>query len=282
MFFATKPFTSSTRIATLTKRSLSFRPTLLQEGSINKENKGIIQSFLRGKQQDIEDEKNTYSKLLARGKYIHEIQKHRVIPSRVHEYSSIISQYYPKLLEKFSPTVKLCGSWMTQIGEQDSAVHIWEFSGYPGHKEVYNQLKQDKEFQEFDKALRSTLVERNNQICLEFAFWYTSPPKFNGGIYELRSYLLKPGKLLEWETNWRRGLECRRKYCEPVGAWFSQLGHLNYVHHMWTYPDLEDRKLTREQAWKEAGWAETVYNTVPLVESMDAQIMTPFDFSPLK
>lgn len=61
--------------------------------------------------------------------------------------------------------------------------------------------------------------------------------------------------------HWRKGLDCRRQFCEPVGAWFSQLGDLNVVHHMWTYPDLQTRKTTREDAWQVDGWAETVTNT---------------------
>ena len=34
----------------------------------------------------------------------------------------------------------------------------------------------------------------------------------------------------------RKGLECRRQFCEPIGAWFTQLGDLNTVYHMWAYP----------------------------------------------
>jgi hypothetical protein len=124
------------------------------------------------------------------------------------------------------------------------------------------------------------LQTRTNQICLEFAFWATSPPAVHGGIYELRTYELKViprsecfkepvivlnygfrrsawsssrvGNLLVRKAtihllvgltfaylllyNRHKGLECRRQFCEPVGAWFSQLGALNYVHHMWQYP----------------------------------------------
>lgn len=65
-----------------------------------------------------------------------------------------------------------------------------------------------------------------------------------------------PGTLLEWENTWlltlavssraliltcsylsrRRGIEARRKSVAPVGAWFSQVGRLHEVHHMWQYP----------------------------------------------
>lgn len=35
------------------------------------------------------------------------------------------------------------------------------------------------------------LISRDNQICLEFAFWKSRPPVALGGIYEMRTYLLK-------------------------------------------------------------------------------------------
>jgi hypothetical protein len=46
----------------------------------------------------------------------------------------------------------------------------------------------------------------------EFAFWPSSPPRHNGGVYELRSYQLIPGRLLEWENAWKRGLEARKRF----------------------------------------------------------------------
>ena len=46
----------------------------------------------------------------------------------------------------------------------------------------------------------------------EFAFWPSSPPRHNGGVYELRSYQLIPGRFLEWENAWKRGLEARKRF----------------------------------------------------------------------
>lgn len=79
----------------------------------------------------------------------------------------------------------------------------------------------------------------------------------------------------------RRGIEARRKSVAPVGAWFSQVGRLHLVHHMWQYPyavlllyslwsilgfralfhcirNLQTRRDVREKAWQNDGWAETV------------------------
>ncbi len=64
-----------------------------------------------------------------------------------------------------------------------------------------NKLRVDKEYAQFQRQLRPMLRSRENQIMLEFAFWEGVQPEPNG-VYELRSYLLKPGRMLEWETEW--------------------------------------------------------------------------------
>jgi hypothetical protein len=52
--------------------------------------------------------------------------------------------------------------------------------------------------------------------------------------------------------------DATRPFQNPAGAWFTQVGPLHTVHHLWQYPDLEQRKLTREKAWEVSGWSETV------------------------
>lgn len=46
------------------------------------------------------------------------------------------------------------------------------------------------------------MVSRNTQLCSEFRFLPTQPPHAEGGVFELRTYQLKPGVLLEWENAW--------------------------------------------------------------------------------
>ncbi|CEG64542.1 hypothetical protein RMATCC62417_01493 [Rhizopus microsporus] len=221
----------------------------------------IIEAVLYGSKKTREEENQTHSKVLARGKYVHELQVHNVKPDKVNEYTELVSKYMPLIANDPANNLHLCGSWSVEIGEQDTFVHIWEYKGYPGHKHTMERLSKDEAYSEFMNRLRPLLVSRQNNMMLEFSFWMTSPPKVTNNIYELRKYTLKPGRLLEWEMYWRRGLECRRKFCEPVGAWFTQLGELNTVYHMWTYPDLQTRKTTREDAWNTEGWAETVQKT---------------------
>lgn len=119
----------------------------------------------------------------------------------------------------------------------------------------------------------------------------------------------------------RRGIEARRKLVTPVGAWFSQVGRLHQVHHLWQYAfvlvialaspflkhffssDLQTRKDLREKAWELDGWSETISKVILILKNplpfvnllwsvanqtaqlatlMDNSILTPLSFSPLK
>lgn len=46
-------------------------------------------------------------------------------------------------------------------------------------------------------------------------------------------YSLKPGTMIEWGNNWARGLTYRRSQNEAFAGYFSQIGRLYNVHHIW-------------------------------------------------
>ena len=162
-----------------------------------------------------------------------------------------------------------------------NAVHIWEYPRYQGLHESVNTVAKDGEYAGFERTLRTLVNSTHVSLMQEFSFWPTSPPRQLGGLFELRSYKLHPGNLLEWETHWRRGLKARREVMEGVGAWFVQIGDLNTVHHLWQFANLEERKVRREQSWGIEGWSDTVHKTVPLIESMKSRILVPLPWSPV-
>ena len=58
----------------------------------------------------------------------------------------------------------------------------------------------------------------------------------NGGshIYELRSYNLKPGTMVEWANYWAKAIRMRDyKNTEAFMGTFSQVGDLYNVKHIW-------------------------------------------------
>ncbi|KAI6012399.1 NIPSNAP-domain-containing protein [Pisolithus orientalis] len=222
-----------------------------------------------------------HSRLVARGKYVHGFEVHRAKPDSIDKYKEAAENYYAGIKSDPRLHVKLTGSWETLVGDQDVFVHILEYENYAGYDKTMELIRNSQHVESYRKLLPH-INSRTTQLAQEFAFLPTAPPHAQGGIFELRCYQLKPGTLLEWENAWRRGIEARRKFVSPVGAWFSQIGRLHQVHHLWQYPSLDARKETREKAWQIDGWAETVSKTAQLAKEMDSFILAPLPYSPLK
>lgn len=128
------------------------------------------------------------------------------------------------------------------------------------------------------------LRSRHLQYLLAFSYWPQPIPRTEGShIYEMRSYRLKPGTMIEWANNWARAISYRsRNNNTAYAGFFSQIGRLYNVHHIWCYDSLQARKEVREKAWSSPGWDECVAYTVPLIREMHSRILTPTQFSPTK
>jgi hypothetical protein len=265
----------------LAAKSATFKPDVAFRGA---QRSISVQSLLHGSpdaRKAGEIEIQQHSRLVARGKYVHGFEVHQVKPDSIDEYKAAAERYYAGIKDDPRLHVKLTGSWETLVGNQDTFVHILEYENYAGYDKTVGLIRNSEHAKSY-KALLPYVTSRSAQLAQEFAFFPTAPPHAQGGVFELRSYQLKPGTLLEWENTWRRGIEARRKFVAPVGAWFSQIGRLHQVHHMWQYPSLEARKETREMAWQIDGWAETVSRTAQLAKFMDSFILLPLPYSPLK
>lgn len=109
-------------------------PATAADGSEKKG--GIVKSILYGSEKGQREEaemEQSYSKVLARGKYVHAIEFHQVKPDAVTDYVKLVGSVYPKIAGDQSMKCHLVGSWKTEIGDCDTFVHIWEYLGctYP-------------------------------------------------------------------------------------------------------------------------------------------------------
>jgi hypothetical protein len=94
-------------------------------------------------------------------------------------------------------------------------------------------------------------------------------------IYEVRTYMLKPGTVVECEKRFAAALPHREKY-SPLGAfWHTELGPLNQIIHVWPYESLQQRLEIRTQAAKDPNWPPKILD---LVEGMDSEIFLPAPF----
>lgn len=286
--FARTQSLSSCHVRSLTlfsTRSLSTTQILTakekqQEENENTKSGGFLRNLLRVR--TLNPSKESHSSQLSSKETVYELQFHAVKPEFMEDYLKQFSKFNNLIQEK-KTGAELTGSFTVEIGDQDEAVHIWEYKGgYPVLNTATEIYRTDKDFIEFRIARNKMLRYRKNQILLGFSFWPKPEPKNTKSIYEMRSYTLKAGTMIEWANCWARGIQFRGKGEEPVAGLFSQIGDLYTVHHIWGYKDLQTRKDTREAAWSRPGWDECVAYTVPLIRHMQSRILIPTPFSPLK
>jgi heme-degrading monooxygenase HmoA len=94
-------------------------------------------------------------------------------------------------------------------------------------------------------------------------------------IYEMRTYLLKPGSVAQFEERFAEALPHREKYSKLGAFWHTEFGPLNHVIHVWPYEDLNQRASIRAEAAKDPNWPP---QTSDLVLNMESEIMIPAPF----
>ncbi|KAG9339609.1 hypothetical protein JZ751_023500 [Albula glossodonta] len=239
----------------------SLQLLVFQRGFAEKGDKNWFRSLFVHK---VEARKDAHSNLLSKKETsnLYKIQFHNVKPECLEAYNNLSAEVQTRLHCDKDYPCEVVGSWNTWYGEQDQAVHLWRYSGgYPALTECLNKLRQNK----FRKERSKMLISRQNQLLLEFSFWNEPVPRSGPNIYEMRTYRLKPGTMIEWGNHWARAIKYRQENHEAVA-----------------YKDLQSREDTRSSAWQKPGWDSTVYYTVPLIRSMESRIMIPMKNSPLQ
>lgn len=185
--------------------------------------------------------------------------------------------------KKDNVACELVGSWSVQVGDMDQFVHLYRYTG--GFEMIDLAEKSfgaDPGYVTLARDRGSLLRNRHLQYLLAFSYWPLIEPRQGNNIYEMRSYRLKPGSMIEWGNNWARAINYRQKSHEAYGGFFSQIGRLHNVHHIWCYKSFQERKEVREKTWAIPGWDDCVAYTVPLIREMHCRILVPTEFSPTK
>ena len=90
-------------------------------------------------------------------------------------------------------------------------VHLWRYDeGYKGADSSLRAVKEDSEYGALARAVEECLRRRRSQYLMPFSFWPEVELR-NGGpnLYELRSYMLKPGTMVEWGNYWAKAVKMR-------------------------------------------------------------------------
>ncbi|CAB4059341.1 unnamed protein product [Lepeophtheirus salmonis] len=200
-------------------------------------------------QRNVAPQEAAHSQKLSSTEKIILIQTHDVKPDCLDKYEQVHKNLVGHFDEKALNTTSL-GHFGVFVGSQDQFIHVWKYED--GYKTA-------------DELLARSKVSRKKNH-----------------IYELRSYNLKPGTLMEWSNYWARAVRMRDyKHSEAYLGMFSQVGLLHNVNHIWCYESLEERKEARENVWQlqqsSMRWSEIVASTVPLLATSRFQLEDRFN-----
>jgi hypothetical protein len=96
-------------------------------------------------------------------------------------------------------------------------------------------------------------------------------------IYEFRTYALHPRTLPEFIKRFGDALERRLAYSKLAAFWYTEIGPLNQVVHVWPYENALERSKIRAQVVKDGIWPP---QTSAFIAEMKSELLTALPFSP--
>ena len=95
-------------------------------------------------------------------------------------------------------------------------------------------------------------------------------------IYELRTYTVKPGTIgdiVKAASTVSREIR-KDDFGKLEGYWFTEIGPLNQVMHMWSYRDYDERTRLRAELGKNPRWTGEYLPLIrPLVVRQDVRLL---------
>jgi hypothetical protein len=192
-------------------------------------------------------------------------------------YIAVEAAYAAAIRERitFSP---LGGFWRSIVGPIDQIIHAWPYKDLGERASVRDaSIRSGK----WPPPIVDSLYEQETAIMIPATF---SPPLIAqklGPIYEICSDTFAPGMVRKVLSAWKDGIVARTALSPLVACWFSELGVMNKIVHIWAYPDMAKLQTVHEQAAKSGAWPiRTSTDLAPL--KRDSLIAVPLSFSPLQ
>ncbi len=170
------------------------------------------------------------------------------------------------------------GYWYTEFGTLNQIWHLWTYDSYAERTRLRAELQNNERWtQEYIPAIRP-LINRQDIRFLNAAKPIT-PPKAEGGIYELRMYRTALGKAPAWAQAYMDVMPAREKYGHNVGLWTGEAPQPNEGFHMWNYSSVDARIAMRKALFQDPDWHVFLQRTAGFVVEMESILLLPTPYS---
>lgn len=211
----------------------------------------------------------------------YELRTYKIKPSSFPAFMKLTNENMaPRLTHS-----KLIGYWATDIGGLNEVFHIWEYDCFAQRTAVRAALAKDEVWQSSYFSKATQMMDAQDNASGRLIPWkpLQDQPLKEGGMYELRSYVMKPGGL----NPFKKRLMLRDEFYSSqgcgklMGVWMGDLGHANTVYVLWNYVSGDKRLETRAAFLESDAFKSLSPNDFPMTE-FRSKLMTPNPFSPLR
>lgn len=120
----------------------------------------------------------------------------------------------------------------------------------------------------------------SSDTFIAFPFMPAIKPGQYGPVFEVRTYLFRPGGLTATIDIWAKAAPARMKLSPILAAMYSVTGEAPRFMHIWPYPDLVTRGNTRKTAIETGVWPPP--GGPDYLQTMRTDIFLPAPFSPIR
>jgi hypothetical protein len=103
------------------------------------------------------------------------------------------------------------------------------------------------------------------------------------GIFELRTYHVRPTALEEFADLANRAAKAAKKHAELVGQWTTEPREVGRLVELWKFIDFHHRAAARARIAQQSVWKKFLLKGQPMITSTESLILLPFpewSFSP--
>ena len=120
------------------------------------------------------------------------------------------------------------GYWYTELGPLNEVLHIWPYNDSNERAEIRQKVVDDGIW---PPDAGDLITGQRSEIMIPTSFTEFTGEQEVGPVFEMRTYMYKPGEVNKTINAWSEFIEERRKYSPCIGAWYTDLGELNkFVH----------------------------------------------------
>ena len=200
-----------------------------------------------------------------------EMRTYDLLPGTVAE----VEQRYAKALPYRGRFSKLGAFWRTEVGALNRVIHVWPYDSWEEKERIRREADDGVNW---PPDIHEFVVAQESKLLTPAPY---SPPLADralGGLYEIRTYTIKAGKLPDMIKAWGGSLEERLRLSPLAAVWYSAAGPLNQFIHVWPYRDMADRERIREESRKLDTWPPP---SRPFLVKQENMFVVPATFSPL-